>query len=60
MLFKQYPMLEDYKDDDKDELFKEGEVVEVLDTENPDKWLVRKAAEKDKVRYDIQLVGNDA
>ena len=50
MLFKQYPMLEDYKDEDKDALFKKGDIVEVLDTENPEKWLVRKADEKDKVR----------
>jgi len=54
MLFKQYPMLEDYRDEDKDELFKTGEVVEVLDTENPDKWLVRKAAEKDKVSREVK------
>ena len=49
MLFKQYPMLEDYKDDDKGHLFKEGDIVEVLDTENPDKWLVRKASSPDEV-----------
>ena len=38
-----------YKDSDKGVTLQKGDVVEVLDTENPDKWLVRKADDTAKV-----------
>ena len=44
-------MLSPYTDSDKKVHFNEGDVVEVLDTEEDDKWLVRKQAQKEKVRY---------
>lgn len=48
---KAYIMLSDHKDGSTDFSLKTGETVEVLDTVNKDKWLVRKQADKEKVRH---------
>ena len=47
----QYTMLEEYTDPDKNVCLRKDEVVEVMDTENPSKWLVRSAKEKQNVCY---------
>ena len=43
-------MLENYTEDVRGIEFKEGDVVEVLDTEKADEWLVRKQNNKEEVR----------
>ena len=48
-LFQAYPMLGDYADQDKGVELKAGDVVEVLDSERSDAWLVRKQAQSNKV-----------
>ena len=45
----QYPMLDEFTDVEKDVTLLTGDVVEVLDTENDARWLVRAAQQKDKV-----------
>lgn len=47
--YLQYPMLGDYTDKDKGVELLKGNVVEVLDTELTEKWLVRKSDNKEKV-----------
>lgn len=49
MLFKAYPMLGDHVDSVRGMTFDKGDIVEVLDTEKDDEWLVRKQDEKEKV-----------
>ena len=44
-------MLEEYTDPDKQVCLRKDEVVEVMDTENPSKWLVRSADDKQNVCY---------
>ena len=46
-------MLENYTDNDKSVSLRKGDVVEILDTENAAKWLVRQADCTDKVYYFI-------
>ena len=50
-LYLQYTMLEEYMDPDKQVCLRKDEVVEVMDTENPSKWLVRSADDKQNVCY---------
>lgn len=65
MLFKKYVMLEDYTCKDKKVTLRKGSIVEVLDTEKEDKWLVRFEKDKHQVRdiwngqpyIEIQLLG---
>ena len=49
-------MLDDYSEKD----LKKDDIVEVLDTEKDDEWLVRKQAEKEKVSlliiYNVQPI----
>ena len=45
----QYPMLDEFTDVEKDVTLLTGDVVEVLDTENDTRWLVRAEQQKDKV-----------
>ena len=51
MLFKAYPMLGDHCDASRGVQLSLGDVVEVLDTDKPDEWLVRKQDAKEKVVY---------
>ncbi|XP_064597936.1 muscle M-line assembly protein unc-89-like [Liolophura sinensis] len=53
LFMKAYIMISDHKDAATDFSLKKGETVEVLDTVNKDKWLVRKQADKEKVRLKV-------
>ena len=49
VVFETYTMLGDYIDKDSDVALRCGEKVEVMDSENPHGWLVRKTEDKAKV-----------
>lgn len=51
MLFKKYTMLDDYTCKDKKVTLRKGSIVEVLDTERENMWLVRLAKDKHQVNY---------
>ena len=51
MLFKRYTILDDYTCKDKKVTLRKGSVVEILDTEREDMWLVRLAKDKHQVSY---------
>ena len=49
VVFETYTMLGDYIDKDSGVSLRCGETVEVMDSENPHGWLVRKTEDKGKV-----------
>ena len=49
VIFETYTMLGDYIDKDSGVALRCGETVEVMDSENPHGWLVRKSDDKAKV-----------
>ncbi|XP_064646394.1 muscle M-line assembly protein unc-89-like isoform X2 [Lineus longissimus] len=48
-LFREYLLKTAYTDIDKEIILNEGEVIEVLDQENPELWLVRKQDDRRKI-----------
>lgn len=51
-------VVRDYQDNNKSIVFKYGEIVEVLDTQRDDKWLVRKKVDSLQVGWLLQLISH--